>query len=443
MQTFKKRTPSQYGLSLNIVMTKNMTRNEFLRNYASEVVYQTDTIAQCDLCGSCDVKEIHEGYVCADCGVMLSITRLEYHSPYDKSLEQCAPRGKTQIGSVVERMRHSNSPHICALNRMQNQVDYESDCDARARIELSTILSQLQLYSGHSNAIFALYKRVRKTLRLGTTYRNPEKLMDLVIYCYHKMNHLCIDLAQLLTHSVLTRSEFNAFMIQFQHHFPDYSARNRKQYILQKISYVRQHFNLDMTFYFQSEKIVHHFWNAIQETKDDVIAGVASAITILCMYHQHVSVNAICSLLNIKMSTVHRRVERHLIDHYEVRGFESLVKSSHLIRNLMVALRLMEELKKDHIVQIYLSNGRPLFNAKKTLEYYYLMLQDNQHNPVIFTIKKYRSSHALPSEEKFVEMREAKITERDEETLPLGEVWAFHYPKGPPQEALVHLILSQ
>ena len=60
---------------------------------------------ECDICGSSDIIENPEGYVCRDCAVVLEIQKLQYDRPYNEDLIQYAKGvGKTQIGTRRERI---------------------------------------------------------------------------------------------------------------------------------------------------------------------------------------------------------------------------------------------------------------------------------------------------------------------------------------------------
>ena len=66
-----------------------------------------------------------------------------------------------------------------------------------------------------------------------------------------------------------------------------------------------------MEFFYQAKKILYKLWESINNTKDDVIAGLVCSISALCSYRESVSVNAICMRLDIKMSTIQTQVKRN------------------------------------------------------------------------------------------------------------------------------------
>ena len=59
---------------------------------------------RCDVCGSNDVIETIEGFVCRSCGIVLEIKRLQYDRPFNDDIVQYTKGlGSTQIGTRRER----------------------------------------------------------------------------------------------------------------------------------------------------------------------------------------------------------------------------------------------------------------------------------------------------------------------------------------------------
>ena len=73
-----------------------------------------------------------------------------------------------------------------------------------------------------------------------------------------------------------------------------------------------------------------------------MVVGLVTSITLLCSQAKEVSVSALCDKLGIKMSTIHRQVERKVIQRFRVSGFESLVKSAGLLRKVMNKIGVLD-----------------------------------------------------------------------------------------------------
>jgi len=104
------------------------------------------TNLECDLCGSEDIVETVEGYVCRACGIVQTLQKLQYDQPYKTDVLQYARRlGSTQIGNKRERLI---SPHSRTLNRLSkyNKInDNEKLVIAKAHREITRILNSLGL----------------------------------------------------------------------------------------------------------------------------------------------------------------------------------------------------------------------------------------------------------------------------------------------------------
>ncbi|MHA1981529.1 MAG: hypothetical protein ACTSXN_10625, partial [Promethearchaeota archaeon] len=169
---------------------------------------------------------------------------------------------------------------------------------------------------------------------------------------------------ELLEISQITKKEFNSFKLQLHAYFPSYQNRDRKDYVLKKIYQITEEFELGMEFYHTARKIMYKFWKAIKSTKDDVIAGVVCSIIALCDKEIGLKVNAICSHLGIQMSTIQRQVEHNVFNRLRIRGFTSLVRSSELLKNVMVDLGLVEpEEEIFSATEIVLGKTRVIYNV--------------------------------------------------------------------------------
>ncbi|MFX1402029.1 MAG: hypothetical protein ACFE8V_12380, partial [Promethearchaeota archaeon] len=101
----------------------------------------------------------------------------------------------------------------------------------------------------------------------------------------------------------------------------------------------------------------------------------------------------ICNRLNIRMSTIHKQVERKIFEKLRIPGFVSLVKSARLLKEVMKKLGiLMEEFtneeinEDDEILEIELGNGMQVFNAFDTFDYYFYAIKDLENKPILFSM---------------------------------------------------------
>ena len=302
------------------------------------------------------------------------------------------------------------------MNRLHSIKDNKQTVLDKARIEISRIFTILNLPEAHKDIVFEKFKKIRKGLNPGTKYRNPEKLVPIAIYFTLKLQNISVNEKELLEVSKISKKDFNAFKLQIQNFIPKYTERNRKEYILQKVFEIAEHFKLGMPFYYQSKKILYKLWEGIKCTKDDVIAGLVASISILCSFKDQVNVNSVCKRLGIKMSTIQSQVKKRIINRLKITGFVSLVKSSDLLRKVLAKMGLMEEFSYDSpvrasfrrcsaeasdmletnslpdIIQVEFGNAIKIFNPLNDIDYYFYALKANNDYRFYLKLKLYNPS---------------------------------------------------
>ena len=240
-------------------MSNNISNTRFQR-----VQLEMSPLECCDVCNSTNIAETHEGFVCKDCGIVLQIQKFEYHRPYNNDIVQYATLGKTQMGFKRERMALQHSDRLEFQSRLDAIMPADEVVKRTARIEINRILTILHLPLNFSDVIFKKVLEIRSKLGKGTKYRNPEKLVPIVIYLFFKLKGKTINKYELVEVSPITKKELHSFLLQINTFLPQYAERNRKEYILQRVMEITEHFGLEMGFYYQSKKILHKLWNAIQ-----------------------------------------------------------------------------------------------------------------------------------------------------------------------------------
>ena len=382
----------------------------------------------CDVCDSSDIGETIEGYSCRNCGIVLEIQKFEYNRPYKENQIQHAVLGITQIGSMRERLQYQNSVRLEKLNKLHSILNNKGAVFNKARIEISRILNYLNLPESPKQAIFNKFKNLYGALKPGTKYRSPEKLVPLTIYFYFKFQNISIKETELLEISKISKKEFNAFKLQIVEFFPQYKTRNRKEYILQRILEISEHYHLGMKFFYQSKKILYKLWASINNTKDDVIAGLVCSISALCSYREEVTVNAICMRLGVKMSTIQTQVKKRIFERFRISGFVSLVKSSDILKTIMSKLGLVDDCVEEdsHIIEVKLGGAAQVFNSSENFELYLFAVKDNFGLPITVSLQL------------FDHMKNDSPTKRGDSRIQgvakdIGmEVAMFHTGKGPP-----------
>lgn len=407
----------------------------------------------CDMCHSSEIKETEQGYVCSECGIVLEIQRVEYHRPYNEERLQHAILDKTQIGNARERYQNQFSRKFHKLNKIQNSSSAIDPTNVKAKVEISRLVTGLDAPSTMKRPVFTKYRQTREVLQPGTKFRAPEKLVPGVMYYHSKINGNPIDETKLIEVSALKKKEFNRLKMRIGEFAPEYYARDRKQFISNRIMQLREELGLDMEFYHEAQAILNKLWDLIKCTKDDVVAGLVSSIVVLCASHDTITVNSICKTLNIQMSTIQSQVKRRIFEQFRVPGFKSLVRSASILRKVMIKLGFFtpedeepsaletedEEIsqseekevltKGDSIAQegptevdivfMELPELMPYTGVVKPIDHFIFAVRDKTTNePLIISMRVSSPKHTPQREEPRQKIK--------------FEVSRYHYPKGPP-----------
>jgi hypothetical protein len=278
----------------------------------------------------------------------------------------------------------------------------------------------------------------------GTKYRSPEKLIPCIIYFHYKKNNKPISEINLLEIAHISKKDFNTFKLQMLEMWPNYQERNRKDYILQRILEICEHFNLGINFYYQTKKILYHFYESIKNTKDDVIVGLVSSITLLCSERQDLKVCNICKHLNIKMSTIQTQVKKRIFKHFHVTNYISLIRSRTILKRIIIKLGILdpylikfeqeEEFEpefgaEDFSRVVSLGSARPIFNTYDNRKYYVNVLKVITDKELMITLV-IKPHYSLQNIHQSCGFR--STSENDDDNAILVELWKYQYPTGPP-----------
>jgi hypothetical protein len=288
------------------------------------------------------------------------------------------------------------------------------------------------------------FRKIRSCLNPGTKYRAPEKLVPIMIYLVFKLQNLSINEAKLLEVSNISKKDFNAFKLQIYNFFPQYQDRDRKSYILQKISEITEHFQLGMGFFFQCKKILFRLWDNIKNTKDNVIAGLIASISLLCSFKdKDVSVSSICQKIGISMSTIQSQVKRRIFDEFKISGFSTLIKSTDLLKKVMKKMGLLEvnqnPIERQHskktgihpnIIELKLGNLKHETNHLNNADYYFYSLRNNNGLPNYISLKCFNNTFGFENQQ-IIDLSNTYDARKDDDILFELEILNFLKNKDP------------
>ncbi len=401
----------------------------------SNSISQFQTYLECDICSSTDIVDTDRGYVCRNCGIVLEVQKLQYDRPYNEDIVHYSKSlGTTQIGTKRERLISPDSRRLDRLNRYNLVVDNEKAEIEKARAEIGTVFSNLNIsgYKYLKDMVLEKFKQIRPKLRKRTKYRNTEKLVSVITYLCLKLRNISISPNDLVDASKITKNELNDFILQVQLFLPEYAMRNRVKYIRSRIYELSEHFELGMEFYNLARNILDKLWNGIKDTTDNAVAGLVSSISVLCSCKDKVSISAICTHLGIRMSTVQGQVKKKIFERFNVKGFISLIKSSNFLVKIMEKLGLIgenkieiqEKVATSGRVEIVLGNVTEIFNGNNNNDCYYFAVRGEDNTPIIVTLK----INDLP-----LDLKSEKNPEVQNNNLLDFELYKYYHSKGPPK----------
>ncbi len=298
----------------------------------------------CELCHSSEIRETQQGYVCAECGCVLDLPILKYHVPYtQKKIHYEVSVGNTFLGLQKERRSNRHSPKLKRLHKLQCSQSYQDMVYHDTEIEICRILAGLDLPHTFKDPIFKTFKELWGNYSQRSRFQSIEKLIPVLIYYFCKKQYISINEHELLEIAKVNRKQYIYYKLKFLAPPSAYKNANRKKLIKSKLFRLAVELGLGMDFYHDAVKLLNKLYKEICCTKESVIAGLISSIVVLCRYREEITVNSICNYFNIAMSTIQSRVKRHFIEKFKVVGFESLVKSAHIIKTTIYKLGIFEE----------------------------------------------------------------------------------------------------
>jgi len=293
----------------------------------------------CDGCSSDDISESIDGYVCRNCGLIIDVPIFRHNSPYNQDSVQVYSnelKKTTKLGTNLERISNSRSYEFQRMSKMQNiSNEYENFVLHLANSEFNRILTALHLPNSLKNDCISIFRIVWKNLKKGTKGRSAEKLAPVILFMVLKVKTINFDVSSFMNILNVNKNDFKEILIETVRYYPAYAKRERKPLILKKVNEICEFFNFDKDFIILANVILQKFWPHIKNTKDDVIAGVISALVVIVKEIRSVSISRICDKIGIKMSTINYQVKNHIFGKKKNAGFRSLINSSNLIRDIV------------------------------------------------------------------------------------------------------------
>lgn len=160
--------------------------------------------------------------------------------------------------------------------------------------------------------------------------RKRDMLMPVFVYSFFRTKEINVTFSLLKRLSGLTKRECFQMLKKINGIFPEYINRDRKRVVLDKISEIVDHFQLNSQFFENADKILEKLWWILNNTTDGVIAGTVSALSLMSIHSNSPLLCDICKKIEIRQSTVIYQAKK-LVKRLGVVGFTTLGRSKELL----------------------------------------------------------------------------------------------------------------
>jgi len=186
-----------------------------------------------------------------------------------------------------------------------------------------------QLKPQCSSRFLTIWKKMSKYSK----YRSPDRLCPPFIFSFFKANNIHVTSKFFLQQYRFSRHEWNESLRRIFRHFPAFRHRNRAQVVMGRITEVKDFFNLSSEFHRNSTVLLKKLWNYLNTTTDDVIAGTISALSLLSIKDDTITISKVCKRIGISHSSIIYQIKYKLFGALKIPGFNTLKSSKELIRS--------------------------------------------------------------------------------------------------------------
>ncbi len=298
----------------------------------------------CKECGS-DIIIVSNGYfTCTGCGFVSEDLILEEQNFYSHENETSSYLKKTMMGNPLERIRHQYTSRLNSMIKLDCHTNKHQRLIQIAREKIKTLLFILRLPEKDMSSIITVFKDFHPKIKNGTKFKNPKILIPCIIFVYYKSyENRPISSVELINYSKINRKELNYFLTHYSHLWAGYNMYKQSM-TLKLILKVTEEYKLGMDFYYQSEKILLGLWEYISDTTEQILAGFACSLTLLCVGVYKVRTSNICENLNISMSNISKKFKDKIVKKLRLENYKSLVKSADLIKRFLFGLDLIDSI---------------------------------------------------------------------------------------------------
>jgi len=296
----------------------------------------------CIECGSDNIFVSSGYHTCKGCGFVSEdlVFEEQIFDSYNNNTRNYIIN--TTIGNHLERIRLQYTSRMNNMIKLDRKQTKDQDLIQKAKEEIKRLLIILGLPDKDRRIIYTYFKDFNTKIKKGNTFKNPEKLVPCIFFVYYKyFKSRSISSIELINYSKITRKEFNRFLTHYNHLWAE-NKIDKQSMALKLILKVTEEYNLGMDFYYQSEKILLGLWEHIYDTTEQILAGFACSLTVLCVGGYKVRTSNICEKLSISMSNISKKFKYKIVKQFKLENYKSLVKSAELIKRFLLGMDLID-----------------------------------------------------------------------------------------------------
>jgi len=296
----------------------------------------------CIECGSDNIFVSSGYHTCKGCGCVSEdlVFEEQIFNSYNNNTRNYIIN--TTIGNHLERIRLQSTSRMNNIIKLDRRQTKDQLLIQKAKEEIKRLLIILRLPEKDRRIIFTYFKDFNTKIKKGNKFKNPETLVPCIIFVYYKyIKSRSINSIELINYSKITRKEFRFFLTHYNHLWAE-NKMDKQSMVLKLILKVTEEYNLGMDFYYQSERILLGLWEHIYDTTEQLLAGFACSLILLCVSVYKVKPSNICENLNISMSNISKKFKYKIVKQFKLENYKSLVKSAELIRRFLIGMDLIE-----------------------------------------------------------------------------------------------------
>ena len=183
---------------------------------------------------------------------------------------------------------------------------------------------------------FTLFLDIWNKLKRGTKLRGPQNLSPIIIFMFFNMKGRNLTIKNITDTIHISDKDMRHGLKEIIKVYPQYLEKDKKLLALNRIKQIQAKFRLPTEFSPNSKAIMEKLWSYISNTTEDVIAGTVCVLTVIAMDLNEYNYSQICKNIGIAPSTVIYQIRNKLFKRLHISGFQSVVKSREMIKELIM-----------------------------------------------------------------------------------------------------------